>query len=355
MSTLWSNGPQARVLRFCSDFEAAWRIVWPMFETSTFLSPEEEAARASWRASIARLREDHCTESSGFNPTGIGRIPNHSSEMEEVVNSTVRGNTACVITKHARFTTLNEYRLRMEGADWKIEKIVKIDPADSKPFTSKQKINTLTRGCSPHAELGALPAAQAQMDELFNFTERSVTRHGETTRTEISRIGTLTTSSGVLAVLDFGSDNSDARPLARSVAQGAYPVERVTGFGRNAAVRVLFSDERPTSWHPARLPDSGHVFSVDAGCACVADYAAYASMTPRDKAALHGDFIADQRPAAREFPLGKSDVGVVFDSGFGDGGYPAYWGMDTQRRVTQLVIDFLVLTAHDDDGVIRHL
>jgi hypothetical protein len=45
---------------------------------------------------------------------------------------------------------------------------------------------------------------------------------------------------------------------------------------------------------------------------------------------------------------------LVADSGYGDGSYPAYWGLDAEGRTAQLVIDFLILTTYDEDGVLRH-
>lgn len=205
-------------------------------------------------------------------------------------------------------------------------------------------------------DAASFEAHQARLDETHNFTEREVTVRGETTTAEVSSVGTLVTSSGVLSVLDFGYDNDDARPLARSVAPGAYPVDRVTGFGRNAAVRVRFSDHDPVAWHPAAIPGSGHVFGVDAGSACIVDYVAYASMTKRAKAARYAQFVAAPRPAAVEVSLDAGDTGIVVDSGYGDGSYPVYWGVDADGEVAQLVVDFMLLVDEDEDedGTLVH-
>src|SRR5690606_4309995 len=121
----------------------------------------------------------------------------------------------------------------------------------------------------------------------------------------------------------------------------------------NAAVRVRLSDHAPTVWHPASTVGSGHVFGVDAGCACVVDHVAYATMTGRAKAAALRDYETATRPAAKVFTAGDC-VGRAFDSGYGDGGYPAYWGVDADGNVAQLVIDFMVLVDQDGDGVLTH-
>jgi hypothetical protein len=37
----------------------------------------------------------------------------------------------------------------------------------------------------------------------------------------------------------------------------------------------------------------------------------------------------------------------MFSSGYGDGVYPAYWGLDAGRQAVNLVIDFHVLLLPD--------
>lgn len=82
------------------------------------------------------------------------------------------------------------------------------------------------------------------------------------------------------------------------------------------------------------------------------DFVAYAAMTRRVKAAAFQRFSAAERPAAIEVPLGGADVGIAVDSGYGDGGYPVYWGVDAEGRVAQLVVGFMVLAAQDDTGAL---
>jgi len=41
----------------------------------------------------------------------------------------------------------------------------------------------------------------------------------------------------------------------------------------------------------------------------------------------------------------------MFQSGYGDGVYPAYWGIDKDGNITSLVIDFLVLLLPKEQGV----
>jgi hypothetical protein len=39
----------------------------------------------------------------------------------------------------------------------------------------------------------------------------------------------------------------------------------------------------------------------------------------------------------------------MFQSGYGDGSYPSYWGLDKNGEVLSLVIDFLVLLVPEYD------
>ena len=49
------------------------------------------------------------------------------------------------------------------------------------------------------------------------------------------------------------------------------------------------------------------------------------------------------------FQLPTSDLNIIiFQSGYGDGIYPSYWGIDDKGEITSLVIDFFVLLTLDE-------
>lgn len=351
------SSPQERVQKFMAEYEAQWRIAAPAFETR---DPEDPLrAFVVWGELMAATRHNHFTETSTLDLAGsFGRPAEYGPEAEAFLRADVEGDTAYVITQTTSVVeSLHEYALLREGEDWRIVAIADHYGEPTAPFVDQPTIDANLAASGPDAPLADLPAEQRSLDEARNFTERDVLRPDDqqTTRTEVSSLGAFVTRSGALAVIDFGYDNDDARPLARTVAPGSYPIERVTAFGRNAAVRVRFSDQKPVAWHPASLPDSGHVVGVDAGCVCIVDYVGYASMSRRDKATADGTYLTATRPAAMTFALPAGDVGVVVDSGYGDGSYPVYWGVDAQGRVAQLVVDFLVLVTEDDGGALTTL
>ncbi|PPF46967.1 hypothetical protein C5B85_01425 [Pseudoclavibacter sp. AY1F1] len=351
------NPAEERVLSFMAEYEAQWRIAAPAFEHRDPDNPM--SAFQLWRELMAQTTRNHFTDPPAVDlAQSFGRPASHGPEAEQLVSSEVVGDVAYVLTRSTSMQRkLNEYTLRQKGATWKIAVISQHFGDPKAPFADPAVVNQRVLQCGPDAEPTDMPELQVQLDEVHNFTEREVSRPGDkqSARAEVTHLGTLSTSTGFLSVLDFGYDNDDARPLARTVPPGRYSVDRVTAFGRNAAVRVRFSDAAPVTWIPASLPGSGHVVGVDAGCICIVDYVGYSDMTRRDKAAAYDAFSAAQTPAVQEFDLAGTDIGIAFDSGYGDGSYPAYWGLDSEGAVAQLVVDCMVLVEQDEDGVLTHL
>lgn len=348
---------EERVLSFMTEYEAQWQIAAPAFEhrdPDNPMSPFE-----MWRALLADTTRQHFTDPPAVDlAQSFGRPADHGPAAEQLVSSELVGDVAYVLTRSSSMQRkLNEYTLHRQGTEWRIAAITQHFGDPKSPFGDSAIVRERVLQCSTDAVPTEIPEAQSRLDEIHNFTERDVIRPGDqlASRAEVAHLGTLATSTGVLAVLDFGYDNDSARPLARTVAPGRYPVDRVTAFGRNAAVRVRFSDAVPVAWHPASLPGSGHVAGVDAGCICIVDYVGYSAMTRRDKAAAYDVFVAARRPAAQEFALSDTDRGIAFDSGYGDGSYPAYWGLDHDGKTAQLVVDCMVLVTQGDDGGLTHL
>lgn len=350
------NAAEERVLQFMVEFDAQWRLAAPAFENRDPDDPR--AAFRLWRDLMAQTTRNHFVDPSAVAlAQSFGTPPDHGPEAETLVGSEVQGDIAFVQTRSTSpLQKVFEYTLRAQDAQWKISAIDDHFGDPSQPFVERATIDERVAECAPDAPFTEMPDAQAHLDESQNFTDREISGSGdgEATQVRVAEVGTLVTESGVLSVLDFGYSNDDARPLARTVAPGAYPVDRVIADGRNAAVRVRFTKEPPVAWHPASLPQSGHVIGVDAGCVCLVDYVGYSEMTRREKAAAYGRFTAASRPAALEFVLGGKGTGIAVDSGYGDGSYPAYWGIDAQGRTAQLVVDFMVLVDQDDDGMLRH-
>jgi hypothetical protein len=137
------------------------------------------------------------------------------------------------------------------------------------------------------------------------------------------------------------------------VPPGRYRVEAcVVVVGGNAAhervagVRVVFSEAAVAAWHPANIKDSGHVIGVDAGNVAIFDGGNYVGLNKRKKEDLYNEAI--ERLPMTSMTMKDAGDAVMVSSGWGDGGYPAYWGVDATGAVAVLVVDFCVLPDPDD-------
>lgn len=351
------NAAEERVLQFGRDFDEQWRKAKPIFDDRS--SGSRRNAFALWRELLAEALSRHFVAGAADDfSTSFSSPPHYGPQVETLIGSEIDGDTARVQTRgRPPLEPIHEYLLTAQDGDWRIASLEEYHGDPAEPFVDPETVQERLAATSATAAFETMPAAQRAFDEVHNFTEREVTglREGASSQVTRSLVGTLVTTSGVLAVLDGGYDNSSAKPLERTVPPGYYPVDRVVVDGRNAAVRVTFSPEAPTRWRPASIPGGGHVFGVDAGSACLVDYPAYAAQTRRDKAAMWRRFTEAEGPGAIEAPLPEGNRGIVVASGIGDGAYPVYWGIAADGAVVQLVVDFLMLVKTGEDGVMRHL
>lgn len=347
---------EKRVLGFLQDYDEQWRRAAPAFEARDHTVDAFEV----WRGLTQRVAREHFVDGAEDLSTSFGTPPEYGVAVERIVRSEVDADTAYVLTEvfGSPVDMFHEFTLRKSGFRWRIASIAQHFDDPVAPFASPADVRASLDATSTEMAFDPLPAPQLGLDEERNFTPRSVVFPGGEGPevVTVEHVGTLVTDSGALSVIDFGYENDDARPLARRVAPGSYPVDRVTAAGRIAAVRVRFADRPAVSWHPAsQRPGQGHVIGVDAGCVCVVDYPAYAGMSRRAKAERFAAFGARPRPSVGMFPLGEGQVGLATESGWGDGGYPVLWGLDADGAVVQLVVDFMVLVTDAEDGRLVHL
>jgi hypothetical protein len=123
----------------------------------------------------------------------------------------------------------------------------------------------------------------------------------------------------------------------------------------------------------SELKDNGEFFGfpVDAGLGGFFDYHAgikynkfiqeFLKKNPEGN--IYDDFFAAEfKKNAKEpnnpkdygdwvnFTLPNSDLNItMFHSGYGDGTYPAYWGMTNDNEIVSLVIDFFVVLLPDGE------
>lgn len=176
-------------------------------------------------------------------------------------------------------------------------------------------------------------------------------------------LGKLTLPSGQILASDPSYECFVVAPFARRVRPGRYPVVLTcVGDGENpgphdrvAAAAILLRDELPTTWEHALCdgqklidlhPGQIYGYGVDGGTGCFVD------------AEIAGEFAAGKRNFQRLLAAyRKSDFQpllhtfrdepaiAVFQSGWGDGFYASYWGLDARGEPVCLVTDFGVLTV----------
>jgi hypothetical protein len=170
-------------------------------------------------------------------------------------------------------------------------------------------------------------------------------------------IGELKVPSGRISVSDPLTTAFDRQlvALARRAPTGVFPVEvavaRFTnGDLRVACARVRFDrDASPTRWEIARFeddpPDDAGAYGVDAGTGSFYDLEARGEI---DEATSDAWLAALETHQVETWSWHVADLGAanvaMFSSGWGDGFYASWWGLDGDR-VIELVTDFELLFA----------
>src|SRR5262245_17224403 len=185
----------------------------------------------------------------------------------------------------------------------------------------------------------------------------------------------------------FQNDGTDRQPpYTRTVPPGRYPVVLCLSKHtypnhteeRVAAAMIRFTDAEPVSWEMALRPGQdpatlapGHYFGygVDGGTGCFADARAVEALEPERKLfsercrppwpqnadhnwifnlhtpffqQLHNGFFKPGNPARSVWfvdLVADTDTGanvIAFPSGWGDGGYASYWGLDAAGNPCRL-------------------
>lgn len=180
-------------------------------------------------------------------------------------------------------------------------------------------------------------------------------------------MGDLVLPTGRIVVAD-PLVTPDRVPLTRTVDPGRYPVTLYESDGRIALAALRFAPGKPVRWELATIPGQylgdlkeGEIFGypVDAGLGCFMDKAAYARMQDREALAIekansadinyYDDVLAPELTAngdlyAMHRPIAEDDVNMaIFSSGWGDGFYASFWGLDAQGKPLLLMTDFQFL------------
>jgi hypothetical protein len=177
----------------------------------------------------------------------------------------------------------------------------------------------------------------------------------------ITEDGDLVLTDDVIAeplVLPSGAVVADAAlaggvdPLPYTVDPGSYPVHVTLAaasgdrFGNVAFASLVVSDSPTVRWTevPGVGVDGGTAGFVSAegsdalGQLIADDDAAWSALQEAafDSLAAHDYLVTD-------FPIDDTLNMVLFSTGYGDGGYPLFVGLDANGKPTRFVIDFLII------------
>ncbi|GAB4078512.1 DUF4241 domain-containing protein [Nostocoides australiense] len=271
----------------------------------------------TWQPLIEEVTARHTTPGTSLGLGGsFGGETEYDPARETLVATRTDGDRSLVRTaRDVSFgAKTREYELILQQGDWRLQRINEYydDPDD--PFCQPDALQLMVARTSTDAPLPPLPAVDRAVDFAQLFAERDVVDgDGDESRVEVRSVGSFTSDSGILTVVDFGYEATMLEPVQRRVEPGCYAVD---------------------------------VAGVDAGNLAVLDLPAYGSVTVRDKERAYDEFVLNpDQDSGLLLAFGRRPpIGAVSSSGWGDGAYPVYWGADASGRPVQLVIDYLVLS-----------
>lgn len=183
----------------------------------------------------------------------------------------------------------------------------------------------------------------------------------------VTPIGELVLPTGEIIACDPLTTGTDWPALSRKVKPGHYPVSLLEAQSRVAAAVLRFRPGTPVRWELATLPDQdvstlkgdeAFGYPVDAGLGSFMDKTAMALMSgEQDKLkadqnyyddVLAAEFVPNQDRFVMHHPVAGNPLNIaMFWSGWGDGLYPSFWGLDATGEPLLLMTDFGVLENAD--------
>lgn len=198
------------------------------------------------------------------------------------------------------------------------------------------------------------------------FSSGSLPNGGKPVKFHTVEIGAVVVTSGLLSVADPFVDCEQAA-FARKVPNGKHPVSLAIARFKNGDERVAFaqvklSDEPAVRWHMALRKGQALAtlkknqffgYGVDSGTGAFLDPRAgkllWKKMAEDDD---YFDFMVEKSRktyrATRSWfdcrPYRKHPENLIcFSTGWGDGSYPSFFGLSSDRRPSVLLTDFLLL------------
>lgn len=343
------NSPQDRVNAFISHWHEQW--------SKARKKMGEDVDFDYWGNQISEVDETHfVTGRSSGSSHSFGSQARYDPETEKITECEIDGEIALVfIEVYEEATKPSKYHVfelaRDVENDWKIIEIFTLFHPPKSPVIDVDKhTETLAMSVEDAPFMDREEHIDLDENTLFQKDRNVKVPHLDEGLARLEQIGSLRISSGVIGILDFGYDIYDFEPLQRKVKQGEYPVETVTIHERVAGVRIKFTEsEKPVKWHAANTPSGNGVYGVDAGNLAIFDVKNLMGLSRIRKEKLFNEWCMSGKPELISM-TGTNDC-VISASGFGDGAYPAYWGVNKKGEVVSLYIDFMILVKENENGM----
>lgn len=189
------------------------------------------------------------------------------------------------------------------------------------------------------SNLGVFALSSAEM------AERKIT---------VTTIGELELPTGEIVACDPLITGLGRPPFSRKVKPGRYPVILLQVRTKIAVAALRFGSGLPVRWELAtfaRDRPSGYEFEfiVDDAVASFMDKSFLTIMSDQEEL---DDYLADVACTIDRFcidsPIEGNPINVaMFDTGYGDGAYRSFWGLDASGEPLLLMTDFEVLENAD--------
>jgi hypothetical protein len=159
-------------------------------------------------------------------------------------------------------------------------------------------------------------------------------------------------------------------PFLVTVPPGRYPVTLFEAEGRIAAATMRFAGGDPVRWQLAVVegqdiktlkPNEYFGYGVDTGLGCYMDRETAALIDKRDTKvqtetdgryiSYYDDVLSDELAANGDDYLLHQPIAdkpgnvAIFSSGWGDGFYPVYWGLNAEGTPIVILTDFQVIST----------
>ena len=342
-----AGSPEERVKAFIAHYQEQWSK-----------AQKKMGSRVDfkyWQSLIAPVDDTHFVSgrSSGQGSSFSSSAP-YDPESTIVTDCETRGERARVFAEHETTSVRPRYYVfYLEHGDdenWLISNMLELLYPPNSLFIDPDRNTGVLAMSSPTAPLTEIQD-KLKLDENVLFQgDRTVdvpqlgAKHAK-----LQDVGTLKVQSGVLGMFDFGYNMYEFEPLHRGIEPGEYPVQVLWIENRVVGLRVRFNEDRAAmKWYAAKTPEGTGIYGVDAGNLAIMDVGGLLELTHLEKEILYETWIRTCQPALLSM---KTDNDcVITPSGFGDGAYPAFWGVDASDEVVSLFIDFMVLVEEDDEG-----